>query len=349
MEDNLLLGIKKNNFIFQVFKHNMVDTPSFNIVQDDKTFSLIFKEKTYAIATHKNLKFSGSVGSRNNWNIYLFGLGHILIMKDGRLQIAGKPHEEEYQTSTNTNMNNMDYTLSERQYKFFEMVLNKYRCLLEEIINKELFFKQFKEETCDSIYPEVEDDNLDDESEYEMDYVKGCIKDCKKYFKSFIQSEKDKNNFKDIINLKNVVKSYPELKEIDKNILNKYFKKFEKENDIKSYIKESISYYQETMLQTIGEKIYSYHSAYLKEKFEKELHLKIKTILGKQYYKVKNAASIVGKVYLDFLSSDVPTDEELIERINYHLNNLIEFNDLYEKCLNAFRTNEVFIDLDEEK
>lgn len=358
-KESLLLGIKKNDFTFQAtinynFK-NFIDKPSYNVVCDGKTFSLIFSTintRIYAKTYYKNTIFEGNIMAHNIWDIYLLNQGLIVCKQHDSLKIKGMTQSvinEEAKELTNNNKIEVDYSLNETQQELFDSMISKYKNLLRKVDNIELCKEQLKELI---FIKEEDEDDYDDDYDFKDEY----IKDCKEYINNFIQAEQDKENIEELVTLENIIQVYPDLKKIKKHTLKQYFERFYNEYDIESFFEksafefeESIYYDRELSLQNIGSTINKYHLEYLKEQFEKEVPAKVEFILGKQFHKVKNADSIIRKICMEYRFSSVPSDEELAERAHYYLNRLIEFNNLFEKCLDEYGTNEILIELYDDK
>jgi len=349
----LFFSITLKNYTFNIRSNHKTTACAYE-TGNKYIASLTFAANTFGRIKYKNIMFKGTVTKRNIWKLFLDM--HVVVQKRNNMYYFETIKSEQGGEKSKLSHDiAMDYP--KNILYLYNQIINELSEQYFCIVDKENFRYQLCEYLNDS-YFEIK--NLDEILEYENytdvesdeepiieRYTARSIilNECKDFFISFHQAELDNIHKETIITLENVIKEVPELHEIPLEFLNQEFNSYLEKN-YNDLIAPDIYYEQADVLYNIGMNLYESYKYYI---FLNTVDSIIDEILSAMNVADINKDEIYSLCKTEYSKNNIPSDNELKQRVTTFINDYTTFNEIYNKFVSLFNDNHIKIEWDENK
>lgn len=333
--DRLILGFKKGMWTFEV--SILPDRRFIKYYCNDNGIETFYElsgeayKKTYSI--YKNIRFEGAITTRNKWQINLGSFG--CLMKNGESITLYCENDKVKQLTTNKieQVRSFEYKESTKQLKEESKVV--FCNLYNKINDKQDFEKQ--------LFDYIEDVSDDFDSKQElMEEIREC-------YQNFIECENLLDNYYNIFTVKEILRSFPDLKK--ENIDRKTLIRIIEESIDKLEVEADIFTNKRVILEELEASIYSgleSHKTYALRKTYNDMKVldslfagKIKNIENKDYFHRHMFCFIETTRNL--------TEQEILNTGNTLIEKIYLLEQEIKTIITHYGTNKIIIDLDKEK
>lgn len=326
---HLKLSLKKEGHKFDIRIMPFRELASYTAFSDGYELFIQFGKNNnrHPFVRYKNLRYSGAISSRANWNIILTGdnLTCLVNMKNFSLFVKGdnfdKPQSnveiESFETSC-------DYVPTSECKCLFDECVSYNRKLYDSIENKPRFEEELLELITDeySIYLE------------EYGSKTAYFKACSRYFKNFLLSEKECPKIAELVSVKDILEQryecFGELKiqDIDEFIAYAIDVVAEEYKDeISIYYGRDIIY--DAIVSEAMHNIEERQQLQFEKKYSK--NSKIQKLLGDKVLALKDPEPLFQQIHFLMLIKEITSADMMLEKADELIEECRAFERLYEQ------------------
>ena len=325
----LKLSVKKEGHKFDIRIMPFHKFISYTAFYNDYELFIRFSDSTNKrpYVKYKNLRYSGAISSRTNWNIILNGdnstclvnmKNSYLFVKGGNFDKAKSNVEiESFETSC-------DYVPTSECKCLYDECVSYNRNLYDSIKNKPRFEEELLELITDeySIYLE------------EYGSKKAYFKACSRYFKNFLLAEKECPKIAELVSVKDILKQkfecFEDLKIQDTDEFIAYAIGVIAE-DYKDEI--SIYYEREIIYNAIASEAIQNIEERQQIQFEKKYsnNSKIRKLLGDKILALNDPEPLYQQIHFLMLIKEITSAEMMLEKADELIEKYLTFERLYEQ------------------
>ncbi len=325
----LKLSVKKDGHKFDIRIMPFRELASYTAFSDGYELFIQFGKNNnrHPYVRYKNLRYSGAISSRSNWNIILSGenLTYLVNMKNSYLFVKGGNFD---QPKSNADIDSFETSCeyvptSECKCLYEECVLYNQK-LYDLIKNKPRFDNELLELITDeySIYLE------------EYGSKTAYFKACSQYFKNFLLAEKECPKIAELISVEDVLKQkydcIEELKIRDTDEFIAYAIDVvaeEYKDEISIYYGRDVIY--DAIVSEAMQNIEERQQLQFEKKYSK--NSKIQKLLGDKILVLKDPAPLFQQIHFLMIIHEITSAEAMLEKADELIEECLSFERLYEK------------------